>query len=162
MVQCHKELSGCGGGGWTPVMKIDGSKVWFTFSSWETLICTLIHIHLINTSLPNRLTFKYMFCNFKNKPHFSSLFNLRSFGIYRLGWDRTGDRGSHCFLRKRKGISRPLQSIREKGGGALENWHLINWQCEGRRDHKNNARSIWLDIGWAFLFFFTFLWTERK
>ena len=91
MVQCHKELSGCGGGGWTPVMKIDGSKVWFTFSSWETLICTLIHIHLINTLLPNRLTFKYMFCNFKNKPHFSSLVNLRSFGIYRLGWDRTGD-----------------------------------------------------------------------
>ena len=32
-----------------------------------------------------------MFCNFKNKPHFSSLVNLRSFGIYRLGWDRTGD-----------------------------------------------------------------------
>ena len=117
MVQCHKELSGCGSGGWTPVMKIDGSKVWFTFSSWETLICTLIYIHLINTLLPNRLTFKYMFCNFKNKPHFSSLVNLRSLGIYRLGWVKDG--GSHCSPGKRKGISRPLQSIREKGRGGV-------------------------------------------
>ena len=27
-VFCHMENFGCGDGGWTPVMKIDGNKVW--------------------------------------------------------------------------------------------------------------------------------------
>ena len=83
------------------------------------MIYTLIYIHLINSLLPNHLIFKYIFHNFKNKPHFSSLVNLRSLGIYRLGWVKDGD---HTVFRGNGSISRPLQSIREKGGGGgLEN-----------------------------------------
>ena len=45
-VYCHMGIDGCGNGGWTPAMKIDGKKVHFSqlFSSPITLFLTIKEI----------------------------------------------------------------------------------------------------------------------
>ena len=49
-VFCHKKIDGCGDGGWTPVMKIDGDKVLFflqlSISVLHNVLFVLCSTHL--------------------------------------------------------------------------------------------------------------------